>query len=87
MAEMVKVKDFAKNFGLDIKEANKIIEDSGLLGSAQVGESVDMAVINTIVNKMTLGAQRKLDNYFKPEEKKPKGALIGQSGEENLNGA
>lgn len=71
MAEMVKVKDFAKNFGLDIKEANKIIEDSGLLGSAQVGESVDMAVINTIVNKMTLGAQRKLDNYFKPEEKKP----------------
>ena len=57
MAEMVKVKDFAKNFGLDIKEANKIIEDSGLLGSAQVGESVDMAVINTIVNKMTIGAQ------------------------------
>ena len=47
MAEMVKVKDFAKNFGLDIKDATKIIEDSGLLGSGQVGEAVDMAVVNT----------------------------------------
>jgi len=71
MAEMVKVKDFAKNFGLDIKDATKIIEDSGLLGSAQVGETVDMSVVNTIVNKMTLGIQSKLDNYLKPEEKKP----------------
>ena len=71
MAEMVKVKDFAKNFGLDIKDATKIIEDSGLLGSVQVGEAVDMAVVNTIVNNMTKDISRKLDNYLKPEEKKP----------------
>ncbi|MBQ8344585.1 MAG: hypothetical protein IJY41_05310, partial [Clostridia bacterium] len=71
MAEMVKVKDFAKNFGLDIKDATKIIEDSGLIGSAQLGEAVDMAVINTIVNNMTKDISRKLDNYLKPEEKKP----------------
>ena len=71
MAEMVKVKDFAKNFGLDIKDATKIIEDSGLLGSAQLGEAVDMAVVNTIVNNMTKDISRKLDNYLKPEEKKP----------------
>ena len=44
MADMVKVKDFAKNFGLDIKDATKIIEDSGLLGGAQVGEAVEISV-------------------------------------------
>ena len=43
MADMIKVKDFAKNFGLDIKDATKIIEDSGLLGSAQIGESVEIS--------------------------------------------
>ncbi|MBQ2736650.1 MAG: translation initiation factor IF-2 [Clostridia bacterium] len=80
MADMVKVKDFAKNFGLDIKDATKIIEDSGLLGSAQVGETVEMAVINTIVNKITLDNQSKISDYLaggtkkaeKPAEKKEK---------------
>ncbi len=82
MADMVKVKDFAKNFGLDIKDATKIIEDSGLLGSAQVGETVEMAVINTIVNKITLDNQSKISDYLaggtkkaeKPAEKKEKAA-------------
>ena len=70
MADMVKVKDFAKNFGLDIKDATKIIEDSGLLGSAQVGETVEMSVINTVVNKMTLDNQTKVSDYLKAGEKK-----------------
>ena len=80
MADMVKVKDFAKNFGLDIKDATKIIEDSGLLGSTQVGETVEMSVINTIVNKITLDNQTKISDYLaggtkkaeKPAEKKEK---------------
>ena len=70
MADMVKVKDFAKNFGLDIKDATKIIEDSGLLGSAQVGETVEMAVINTIVNKITLDNQSKISDYLTGGTKK-----------------
>ncbi|MBQ8393510.1 MAG: translation initiation factor IF-2 [Clostridia bacterium] len=70
MAEMVKVKDFAKNFGLDIKDAIKLIEDSGLLGSAQVGESVDMFVANAIVNKITFNNQTKIKDYLADGEKK-----------------
>ena len=70
MADMVKVKDFAKNFGLDIKDATKMIEDSGLLGSAQVGETVEISVINTVVNKMTLDNQTKVSDYLKAGEKK-----------------
>ena len=74
MADMVKVKDFAKNFGLDIKDATKIIEDSGLLGAAQVGETVEMAVVNTIVNKMTWDNQTKISDYLADGEKKPEKA-------------
>ncbi|MBR7101430.1 MAG: translation initiation factor IF-2 [Clostridia bacterium] len=72
MADMIKVKDFAKNFGLDIKDATKIIEDSGLLGSAQIGESVEISVINTVVNKITLDNQTKIEDYLKAGEKKEK---------------
>ena len=72
MDKMVKVKDFARNFGLDIKDATKIIEDSGLLGSAQIGEAVEMGVINTIVNKMTLDNQSKISEFLAPKKAEPK---------------
>ena len=78
MAEMVKVKDFARNFGLDIKDAVKIIEDSGLNGAAQVGETVELSVINSIVNKMTLGCRTKISEHLnepKKAEKKRKNIL------------
>ena len=76
MADMVKVKDFAKNFGLDIKDATKIIEDSGLLGGAQVGEAVEISVINAVVNKITLANQTRIEDYLKAGKKAEKKAEV-----------
>jgi len=74
MADMVKVKDFAKNFGLDIKDATKMIEDSGLINPTQIGEAVEMSVINSVVNKLTLNNQTKVEDYLKAGSKPEKKA-------------
>ena len=76
MADMVKVKDFAKNFGLDIKDAVKVIESSGLIGSAQVGETVELTVINTIVNKMTFENQTKISEHLAEPKKADRKSVV-----------
>ena len=55
MEKLIKVKDFAKNFGLDIKDAIEYIENSGIIGKQKVGESIEISVANAVANHMTLG--------------------------------
>ena len=75
--DQIKVKDFAKNFGLNIKDATDIIKNSNLAGKT-VGESVDMSVVNVIANNMTLEIKNiSFDDYFAgkldiPAGEKPK---------------
>ena len=75
--DQIKVKDFAKNFGLNIKDATDIIKNSNLAGKT-VGEAVDVSVINVIANSMTLEIKNvSFDDYFAgkldiPQGEKPK---------------
>ncbi len=71
--DQVKVKDFAKNFGLDIKDATDIIKNSGLTGKS-VGESVELSVANTIANSLTLQIKNvSFDDYFAGKTDVPAG--------------
>ena len=74
MAKLIKVKDFAKDFGIDIKDATALIESSGLLSTASVGESMELALANAIANRLTLACENvKLDDYLGAKTSVPAG--------------
>ena len=54
MAAVVKVKDFAKNFGLEIKDVVELAEKEGLCGKATIGDTIEMPLANAIANRLSL---------------------------------
>ena len=64
---MARIKDFAKDLGLDIKEACDLCASYGL-GAKQVSGNIDDAEIALFLNKYTLERQFKgIDSYFNGE--------------------
>ena len=53
---MARIKDFAKDFNLDIKDALSLIERAGL-GARQSGANIEANEISAVVNVMTLDSQ------------------------------
>ena len=50
---MARIKDFAKDFNLDIKDALDLIERAGL-GARQSGANIEADEISTVLNVLTL---------------------------------
>ena len=74
MAAVVKVKDFAKNFGLEIKDVVELIEASGLNGKASVGDSIEVPLANAIANRLSLMlASVNMDEYLEKKTDVPAG--------------
>ena len=73
MAAVIKVKDFAKNFGIDVKDVAELITESGLLGKATVGDSIEVTVANAIANRLTLMTGVKMDDYLAKKTDVPAG--------------
>ena len=64
---MARIKDFAKDLGLDIKEAIELAAGYGL-GTKQVSGNIDDAEIAIFLNKLTLSKQFSgIDAYFNGE--------------------
>ena len=53
---MARIKDFAKDFNLDIKDALDLIERAGF-GARQSGANIEADEISTVVNMLTLDKQ------------------------------
>ena len=75
---MARIKDFAKDFNLDIKDALDLIERAGL-GARQSGANIEANEISAVVNILTLdnqcaGIEDYLDgkNTITSEKKKAK---------------
>ena len=61
---MARIKDFAKDFNLDIKDALELIERAGL-GARQSGANIEADEISAVVNVLTLENQCKgIDDYL-----------------------
>ena len=50
---MARIKDFAKDFNLDIKDALELIKRAGL-GERQSGANIDASEISVVVNILTI---------------------------------
>ncbi len=60
---MARIKDFAKDFNLDIKDALELIERAGL-GARQSGANIEADEISTVLNVLTLEKQCKGINDY-----------------------
>ena len=61
---MARIKDFAKDFNLDIKDALELIERAGF-GARQSGANIEADEISTVVNMLTLDKQcGGIDDYL-----------------------
>ena len=47
----IKIKDFAKNFGLDIKDVTEVIKDSGVKAT---GDSLETKDANVVANRIAI---------------------------------
>ena len=76
MAAVIKVKDFAKNFGLDTKEVVELVEGSGVFDKAVVGDTIEMTIANAIANRLTLMCENvKMADYLDKKTDIPQGAV------------
>ena len=74
MAAVVKIKDFAKNFGLEIKDVVELIEASGLNGKASVGDAIEMPLANAIANRLSLAVENvSMGEYLEKKTDVPAG--------------
>ena len=61
---MARIKDFAKDFNLDIKDALDLIERAGL-GARQSGANIEANEISAVINVLTLGSQcNSIEDYL-----------------------
>jgi hypothetical protein len=60
---MARIKDFAKDFNLDMKDALELIERAGL-GARQSGANIEADEISTVLNILTLENQYKGINDY-----------------------
>ena len=78
---MAKIKDFAKDLGLEIKDAIDLCASYGL-GTKQAGGNIEDGEIAIFINKLTLERQfAGIDSYFNGEatiksQKKPKAKKV-----------
>ncbi len=69
----IKIKDFAKNFGLDIKDVTEIIESAGVKTS---GDSLETAVANVVANRIVLLCENvSLNDYLEKKTSVPAGKV------------
>ena len=82
MAANVKIKDFAKDFGLDPKDVIELIEKSGVYDKASVGDAIEMSLANVIASRLTLMCESvKMSDYLERKTSIPAGKVKKQKAE------
>ena len=82
MAANVKIKDFAKDFGLDPKDVIELIEKSGVYDKASVGDAIEMSLANVIASRLTLMCESvKRSDYLERKTSIPAGKVKKQKAE------
>ena len=69
----IKIKDFAKNFGIDIKDVNEILESAGVKTS---GDSLETAAANVVANRISILCENvSLNDYLDKKTGVPAGKV------------
>ena len=69
----IKIKDFAKNFGIDVKDVNDILESAGVKVS---GDSLETPVANVVANRISILCENvSLNDYLGKKTSIPAGKV------------